>query len=93
MRSTGLNKRYPNRPAMSVRLTLAMLPAALAVSACGGGTTDDAGNAPGAISEGEARALEEAASMLDEKRLPEGALPEVDPAGSADAEAPEAEAE
>lgn len=34
------------------------------------------GTAPGAVSEGEARALEEAAEMLDERRLPEGALPE-----------------
>jgi len=52
--------------------------AALAISAC-----DPAGSAagggPGGVSEGEARALDEAASMLDEKRLPEGALPDVDP--------------
>ncbi len=93
MRSTGLNKRNPDRPALSVRLAIVTLSAALAVSACGGGTADDAGNAPGAISEGEADALDKAASMLDEKRLPEGALPEIDPEASADAEAPEAKVE
>ena len=31
------------------------------------------------MSEGEARALDEAAKMLDAQRLPEGALPDVDP--------------
>lgn len=44
------------------------------LAACGSGT----GSAPGAVSEGEARALEEAADMLDERRLPEGALPAID---------------
>ena len=45
--------------------------ATLTLSACDGGT----GAAPGAVSEGEAQALEEAAEMLDERRLPEGTLP------------------
>ncbi|TRD11198.1 hypothetical protein FGU71_04580 [Erythrobacter insulae] len=36
------------------------------------------GTAPGAVSEGEARALEEAAEMLDEKRLPQGVVPDPD---------------
>lgn len=43
----------------------------LALSACEGSS----GQAPGAISDGEAQALEEAAQMLDERRLPEGTLP------------------
>ena len=46
------------------------------LGACDGGGAD-AG--PGAVSDGEAAALDEAAKMLDEKRLPEGALPEIDP--------------
>ena len=57
-------------------ITLASL-AAVALSACGSEADTLAG--PGAVSEGEARALDEAAKMLDEKRLPEGALPDVDP--------------
>ena len=36
------------------------------------------GSAPGAVSEGEASALEEAAEMLDERQLPQGALPPID---------------
>ena len=46
--------------------------AALLLSGC-----DNGGAGAGAVSEGEARALDEAAKMLDEKRLPEGALPAV----------------
>ena len=45
------------------------------LAACG----NPSAGAPGAVSEGEAKALEEAAQMLDERRLPEGALPPVDP--------------
>ena len=51
--------------------------ATLAASACDGGGSADAG--PPAVSEGEAQALDEAAKMLDAKRLPEGALPQVNP--------------
>lgn len=36
-------------------------------------------SAPGAVSEGEAAALEDAAEMLDERQLPEGALPVIGP--------------
>ena len=50
----------------------ASIVALLMLAACdGGGTT----SGPGAVSEGEARALDEAAEMLEERRLPEGALP------------------
>ena len=45
--------------------------AAMTLTGCDSGS----GRAPGAVSEGEAQALEEAAEMLDERRLPEGTLP------------------
>lgn len=40
------------------------------LSACGSGGAD----APGSVSVDEAQALDEAAEMLDERRLPEGAV-------------------
>lgn len=51
------------------------LSALLALTACdtGGGSS-----APGAVSEGEAQALDDAADMLDERQLPDGALPPID---------------
>ncbi len=45
--------------------------AVLALAACGG----DAPEAAGGVSAGEAEALEDAADMLDERRLPPEALP------------------
>ncbi|MEM7688620.1 MAG: hypothetical protein AAF291_06335 [Pseudomonadota bacterium] len=48
-----------------------------ALSACDDAAGD--ANPPGAVSEGEAAALDEAAKMLDDQRLPQGALPDVDP--------------
>jgi len=45
----------------------------LLLSACGSGGADG----PGSVSVDEAQALDEAAEMLDERRLPEGALPPV----------------
>ncbi|MEM9501780.1 MAG: hypothetical protein AAF941_08030 [Pseudomonadota bacterium] len=36
------------------------------------------GSGPGGVSEGEARALDEAAEMLDAQRLPDEALPALD---------------
>lgn len=58
-----------------------LLPAAalalpLALAACG----DEAASPPGAVSPGEAKALDEAAEMLDERRLPPEALPTDAPA-------------
>jgi hypothetical protein len=51
---------------------VAMLAAAvLALAACG----DEQATAPGGVSPGEAKALEDAASMLDERKLPPEALP------------------
>ncbi len=49
---------------------------ALALAGCG----EDGARAPGAVSPGEAKALEEAAAMLDERRLPPEALPTAAPA-------------
>jgi len=62
---------------------LGALPAALVLAGCGPNDTDPG---PGGVTVGEARALDEAAEMLDEQRLPERALPS--PASSP---APEAE--
>jgi len=61
------------------RLLIA-LAAALGLAACGA----DRASAPGAVSEGEAKALDKAAAMLDQRRLPPDALPaEPAPASSA----------
>jgi hypothetical protein len=51
------------------------------LSAC----NEQGGSAPGAVSEGEAQALEEAAEMLDERQLPEGVLPPLDMAEDGEA--------
>lgn len=59
------------------------LAALLILAAC----DTSGGSAPGAVSEGEARALEEAAEMLDERRLPEGTLPPIDAPAAATATA------
>jgi hypothetical protein len=59
------------------RLMLAAaLAAPLALAACG----SEEATPPGKISPGEAKALEEAATMLDERRLPPEALPTDAPA-------------
>lgn len=49
---------------------------ALTLAACGG----EGARAPGGVSAGEAKALEDAAAMLDERRLPPEALPSETPA-------------
>ena len=63
---------------------LALLAAALA--GCGQSDTDPG---PGGVTVGEAKALDEAAEMLDEQRLPEEALPEDEPSPSPSPEASE----
>ncbi len=65
--------------------TSAAIAAALAVAlaACDGSPAQDN---PGAVSEGEAKALEDAADMLDEQRLPDGVLPVIEPPQAAPAE-------
>lgn len=55
----------------------ALLAPALLLVACDGGSGSSSG--PGAVSEGEARALDEAAEMLEERQLPEGVLPTAAP--------------
>ena len=62
-------------------LTIASLAGLLAACEASGPS------APAALSEGEAEALEEAASMLDERRLPPEALPPE--AGTPDAAEPQ----
>ena len=68
-------KRPPSKPgAAAMRLTAAAALAftlPLALAACG----ESGASAPGAVSPGEAKALDEAAAMLDERRLPPEALP------------------
>ena len=73
---------------MSYRSIIALGAVSLIVSGC----DNSGGTAPGAVSEGEARALEEAAEMLDERRLPEGVTPDLDAPADAAAE-PDAAAE
>jgi hypothetical protein len=57
---------------------------ALLLAACGAGDNDPG---PGGVTVGEARALDEAAEMLDAQQLPEGALPSETPAAEPDATA------
>ncbi len=75
LKGPAISRSAPLQPGAATVQTLALLAAAFGLAGCGGA---DAPDDPGAVSEGEAEALDEAASMLDETRLPEGALPEVD---------------
>lgn len=71
-------KRPPIAPTPELAPVLAFA-LSLALAACG----DEGAGAPGGVSPGEAEALEEAAAMLDERRLPPEALPpEADPAAA-----------
>jgi hypothetical protein len=56
---------------MAVRRVPALLLLVACLAACDGAGAD----APGGVSAGEAEALEDAAEMLDERRLPAQALP------------------
>ncbi|MCL9998175.1 MAG: hypothetical protein NBV68_02235 [Erythrobacter sp.] len=53
------------------RAPLLAIALALALAACG----SEQASTPAAVSPGEAKALDDAASMLDERRLPPEALP------------------
>jgi hypothetical protein len=61
---------------------------ALLVSGCGSNDNDPG---PGGVTVGEARALDEAAEMLDEQRLPEEALPAGEEPAPAASETPSAD--
>ena len=64
------------------------LAAALLLASCGPNDTDPG---PGGVTVGEARALDEAAEMLDEQRLPAEALPPTaDPSATPSPQAEEA---
>ncbi|MEO1488693.1 MAG: hypothetical protein AAFR88_04545 [Pseudomonadota bacterium] len=65
------------RRALRSQFGLALI-ASLSLAACGAFDAEESAGI-GGVSEGEAAALEEAAAMLDAKRIPEGALPDVDP--------------
>ena len=62
----------PTSRRRKVTRTALLLPAALLLASCGPNDTDPG---PGGVTVGEARALDEAAEMLDEQRLPAEALP------------------
>ena len=69
--------------------TVGLGAAALLLAGCGPNDTDPG---PGGVTVGEARALDEAAEMLDEQRLPAEALPSPAPDGGLEpAETREAE--
>jgi len=68
---------------------IGFLLAALLLAGCGPNDTDPG---PGGVTVGEARALDEAAEMLDEQRLPADALPPTAPSATpTPEETPEAE--
>lgn len=66
----------PDLPTRSTTTRLGPLALALLLGACGGG--DDT-TAPGDATVGEARALDEAAEMIEQRRLPDSALKPVAP--------------
>ncbi|MFN6934055.1 MAG: hypothetical protein ACK4NZ_02755 [Tsuneonella sp.] len=72
---------------MAMRTTI-LLPLVL-LAACG--SADD-GTAPGDVTESEAKALDEAASMLDERRVSSEVLPEGKPSATPTSE-PKGESE
>lgn len=74
--------KQSRRPLLKLTFGIAL---GLIVGAC-----NNSGNsAPGAVSEGEARALDEAAEMLEERNLPEGALPPIEAPSDAQQTGPE----
>ncbi|AXB77803.1 hypothetical protein [Novosphingobium sp. P6W] len=63
-------------------ISLSLIPALLALGGC---SKPDTAPGPGGVTMGEARALDEAAAMLDERRPPSAAL---QPSAPKDAKAP-----
>ena len=76
--------------ARAARGCAALIGGALMVSACApdGGVGGEVSQ--GAVSEGEARALDEAAEMLEQRQLPDGALPDRETGDAPPADAPPA---
>lgn len=69
----ALQFRRPTAFARARFSRILTLAAIAGLAACSGAEPD---SGPGAVSEGEAQALDEAASMLDERALPPEVLPE-----------------
>ena len=67
-----------------LRSTLMLAPALLLLAGCGPAETDPG---PGGVTVGEAKALDEAAEMLEQRRLPPEALPQSSPSATATAAA------
>jgi len=65
-------RRWGTRRAGRAHALLACTVTALALGGCGAG---DDNPGPGEVTVGEARALDEAAEVLDERRLPDEPLP------------------
>ncbi|MEP3051899.1 MAG: hypothetical protein ABJP48_04060 [Erythrobacter sp.] len=70
------NMTFPVRLPATFRPATLWLTAPLFIGI--GGCNDNPDTGPGAVSEGEAAALDEAAEMLDARQLPPEAIPEVD---------------
>ena len=64
-----------------------LLTPVLLLGACSGSNSDSSA-APGGVSAGEARALDEAAQMIDDQRLPAGAVPSAQPPAASPEPAP-----
>lgn len=79
-------RQLPNKPVKATAGTPALLFASALLASCGAADTDPG---PGGVTVGEARALDEAAEMLDSRRLPAEALE--DPATPASADSTPAE--
>ena len=75
---------------LSVTRALPLLAPVLLLAACD--MPGSSGSGPGEVSEGEARALDEAAEMLEERSLPDGVLPQTGD-GAAPPQAPAQESE
>jgi len=78
--------RFALHRAGRARALLAGAAGALALAGCGAGDNDPG---PGGVTVGEARALDEAAEMLEQQRLPDAQPTAPAPASSANADATE----
>ena len=67
-----------------LRITTTLAPILLPLAGCGPAETDPG---PGGVTVGEAKALDEAAEMLEQRRLQPEALPQASPSATATAAA------